>query len=541
MVARKKESIYMQRWLSFHPYEMPHQSDYYYLELCNEIYKVLGYGEFPDEEIQISEEQKKDLACFIACYFEDVISGPGLWHAFVTQTNELYGTYLPFFDPNPEEYYAEEINPEDIHFLLWYYLSMIFCDDSVISPSFNEWSDHSAQIFEILEREYEVAPESFNLKQFFRLSPGELDFYLLRDKLKWIMLDSWLHYFLGYEMREMTDHLVRGDEDEPLSEETRAAYLYDTADSFILSRHTPLLARRGNEWLAYVLGKDHPLHKSLLEMGEKKSGFYIYMRKQGDKLLFQHIASGTELAVTARSMEVPPNVKPGRSVTFSGFVKWRDEWWFTGAQLVWGEDDKLIRNEQESEESKMLFGKDSAVKREENRQLFQSFMKFNQGKPLAFVENTETAEGFIRDFLAYHNKSKMDSLHKERKDRKIQEADMFPEIKPRTTDSDQIDTETIPGMVYCDPDTGIALVFGHNEMIPDPRNKWYTDGNAEENVSDGTLIMLESQHISGNWMKYLASNYDLPGLEFPGLGGRELLVDNLDFMLRFWKREGYYG
>jgi hypothetical protein len=541
MVAKKKESIYMQRWLSFHPYEMPHQSDYYYLKLCNEIYKVLEYDEFPDEEIQISDEQKKDLACFIACYFEDVISGPGLWHAFVTQTNELYGSYLPFFDPDPEEYYPEEINPEDIHFLLWYYLSMIFRNDSVISPSINEWSDHSEQIFEILEREYEVAPESFNLKQFFRLSTGKLDFYLLRDKLKWIMLDSWLHYFLGYELREMTDHLLRGDEEEPLSEENRAAYLYDTADSFILSRHTPLLARRGNEWLAYALGKDHPLHESLLGMGEKRSGFFFYMGKQGDNLLFQHIASGTELAVTARSMEVPPNVEPGRSVTSSGFVKWKDEWWFTGAQLVWGEDEEMIKNEQESAKSKMLFGKDPAVKKEENRQLFQSFIKFNQGKPLSFVENTETARSFIRNFLAYHNKSIMDSLQKEHKGRAIEEADMIPEIKPRTTDSDLIDAETIPGMVYCDPDTGIALVFGHNDLIPDPRNKWYRGDHAEENNSDGTLMMLESQHISGNWMKYLISNYDLPGLEFPGLSGRDLLMDNLDFMLRFWKREGYYG
>lgn len=531
----------MQRWLSFHPYPAPQQSDYYYLKLCNEIYKVLEYGDFPNEELHISEEQKKDLACFITCYFEDVISGPGLWHAFITQANELYGIYLPFFEPDPYEYYTEEINPEDIHFLLWYYLSMIFRADSVISPSIYEWSEHSEQIFEILEREYEVAPESFNLKQFFRLSPGKLDFYLLRDKLKWIMLDSWLHYFLGYELREMIDHLFKGNEDEPLPEETQAGYLYDTADSFILSRHTPLLARRGNEWLAYAFGKDHPLHEFLLEMGEKKSGFYIYMGKQGDNLLFQHIASGTELAVTARSMEVPPNVKPGRSVTYCGFVKWRNEWWFSGAQLSWGEDEEMIKNEQESEESKMLFGKDPAVMREENRQLYQSFMKFNQGKPLAFVKNMETAKGFIRDFLAYHNKSIMDSQHKEHKDREIEEVDMIPEIKPRTKDSDKIDTKTIPGMVYCDPDTGIALAFGHNELIPDPRNKWYRGDHAEGNNSDGTFSMLESQLISGNWMKYLVSNYDLPGLGFPGLSGQVLLMDNIDFMLRFWKREGYFG
>jgi hypothetical protein len=541
MMARKKESIYMQRWLSFHPYPAPQQSDYYYLKLCNEIYKVLEYGEFPDEEIQISDEQKKDLACFITCYFEDVISGPGLWHAFITQVKELYGTYLPFFDPDPEEYYAEEINPEDIHFLLWYYLSMIFRDDSVISPSIYEWSEHSEQIFEILEREYEEAPESFNLKQFFRLSPGELDFYLVRDKLKWIMLDSWLHFFQGQELREMTEHMFRGDEDDPVPEEARAGYLYDTADSFILMKHTPLLARRGNEWMAYTLGKDHPLHESLLEMGEKKSGFFFYMGKQGDNLLFQHIASGTELSATTKSMEVPPDVKPGRSVTYSGFVKWRNEWWFSGAQLAWGEDNELIRNEKESEESGMLFGKNPAVKRKENGEIYKSFMKFNQGNPMAFVENSRAAEEFIQDFLAHHNKSLMKSLQTRSKGRKIFEPNLIPEIEQRIPDSEHSEIETIPGMLYCDPDTGIELVFGHNDLIPDPRNKWHTADPTEEDLADGTLRMLESKHISGNWMKYLVSNYDLPGLGFPGLSGQVLLMDNIDFMLRFWKREGYFG
>jgi len=38
----------------------------------------------------------------------------------------------------------------------------------------------------------------------------------------------------------------------------------------------------------------------------------------------------------------------------------------------------------------MLFGKDPVVHREENRQLYRSFLKFNKGKPLAFVESEET-------------------------------------------------------------------------------------------------------------------------------------------------------
>ncbi len=58
----------MQRWLSFHFYNASQQSDYYYLKLCNEIYNRLRDDDFPDEEIAISDEQKKNLACFITSY-----------------------------------------------------------------------------------------------------------------------------------------------------------------------------------------------------------------------------------------------------------------------------------------------------------------------------------------------------------------------------------------------------------------------------------------------------------------------------------------
>ncbi|KKK97483.1 hypothetical protein LCGC14_2652320, partial [marine sediment metagenome] len=192
----------MQKWLSFHHYSSPQQSDFYYLKLCNEIFSKLEDDDFPDEELSLSMEEKKNLACFITGYFEDVISGPGLWKAFNTQVYELYGTYLPFFDPDPEKYYPEEINPEDIHFLLWYYISMVRDNDTIISPTIYEWSERPEEIFEILEREYESAPENLKLKQFLTLSPNEDDYIEINLRMRWIMIDSWLHHFLGKEFDE---------------------------------------------------------------------------------------------------------------------------------------------------------------------------------------------------------------------------------------------------------------------------------------------------------------------------------------------------
>jgi len=543
----------MQRWLSFHPYNRAQHCDHYYLKLCKEIYDLFRDENFPDDELAISDEEKMDLACFLVCYFEDVISGPGLWRAFTIQVNKFYGKFLPFFDLDPDEYYPDEINPEDIYFLMWYYLSMVHCNDQLISPMIYERLDQSERIFEILEREYEAAPNNYKLKQLLHVIPEEYDFYIIREKLKWIMLDSWLHHFLGEKFMDLNKDLLPGERNEPIPEETRSLYLMDAMDSYIHLTYTPLLARQGKEWLAYILGKDHPLFRPLLEMGEKKSGFYLYLGKEGDHQLFRYIATGTELRVHAGSMEVPDGSKPGRSIMYGGFVKWKDKWWFTGAQLVWGEDDNLIRNEQESEESKRLF-KDPAVQKEENRQIFNSFLNFNKGTPLAFVENVEAAKVFIRDLLVFHDRSTRRSARWGQKGRrkpgrgvgedfehKIPEPDVVTIDSIPGDDADEVDTTTIPGMIYCDPETGIELVFGYNDLIPDSRNTWYAeDGNGEDRAG-AAMMMMESQYISGNWMKYLVSSYDLPGLDFPGPDGQDLLLDNLDFMLRFWKRKDYYG
>ncbi len=526
----------MQRWLSFHHYSTPQQSDFYYLRLCNEIFSILRYDDFPDDELTLSEEEKKQLACFITAYFEDVISGPGLWRAFITQVDELYGTWLPFFDS--DEYYPDEINHEDLSFLLWYFLSMILGDKNIISPIISKWSEMPEEIFGILEREYESAPENLKLKQFLNISPNEEDYHELNVRMRWIMTDSWLHHFVGKEYDEIAAEIFSEEEGEPMPEDAREPFLYDSLDTFIHSTLTPLLARKGKEWLAYTLGEDHPLFEPVLGMVEKKSGYYLFMGREGEDLLYKHIATGRELKVSSRSMQLPTDIEPGKSVSLSGFVQWKGEWWLSGAQLELGFDTDQIREEEESEESKKLFGKDQAVQREENRQLHASFLKFNRGKQLAFIESEEEANRFIREFLEYHNRFMKRSVRRRQKNRKLPEQEMIREISYDKTEHGP--EEATPGMIFSDPDMGIELAFGYNGLIPDVRNPWFEEFESDGKHADDAIMLLESDYISGKWMHYLLANYDLPGIEFPGPSGRELLMDNLDFMLRFWKREDYF-
>jgi hypothetical protein len=271
-----------------------------------------------------------------------------------------------------------------------------------------------------------------------------------------------------------------------------------------------------------------------VEIGDKKMGYYLFMGTENGKLLFRHIATGKVLEVTTESMVLPKGLEAGKSISFAGFVKWRDEWWFSGAQLAWGYNADLIRKEKESERSRMLFGEDQDVNKAHLEQQYASFLEFNKGKPLAFVESEEEAGNFIRDFLLFHNQS-LDAPAGEKKKARERIMEAGLPIRP-VENSSHGGAEPVPGMIFFSQGSGIQTAFGLNDLVPDPDNRWYR----EEDAGEEAMRLLYSHFISGDWMHYLAENYDFPGLDFPGLGGKELLMENLDFMLRFWKRKGYY-
>jgi hypothetical protein len=545
-MAKKKERIYMDRWLFYHPYRTPVPSDFYYLRLCNEAYSLMEDGAHPEFADLLAREEVENLACFIVCYFEDVISGAGLWRAFTAQVYELYGTYLPFYDLNPDDYYPDEINIEDISFLIWYFISMTHYDENTISPEILEWSDLSFRIFDVFDREYEQATENPKLKEYYKVGPGENSFFVLKDKMRWIMVDSWLLHFQRKELADLINEDSRFQNEDGESEENRKLYLYDIVDSYILSTCTTLLARQGKDWLAYIQGKDHPLFKEILGRSEKKSGYYFFMGMENENLLFQHIASEKVLKVSSMSMDVPEDLEPGKSISFAGFVRWKDEWWFSGTTASWGYDADLVSREQNSETSRMLFGEDPVLRKSKNEQLYASFLKFNDGKPIVFVESEEKAHIFVRDYLVFHNESLDIPASEKREGReRILKNELL--LSP-DRDAFHGDTGLVPGMIFFNRESGIQMAFGLNDLVPDPDNTSYRENStvdvpeSESDTGSGheAMRLLYSSYISGDWMQYLVKNYDIPGLDFPGEGGRELLMDNLDFMMRFWKRKNYY-
>ena len=104
-----KKVIFTQEWIALHPYEKADETDLYYTELANEIYHALDEACYTHNFKNMDEA--KQLALSIAGYFEDVISGTGIWKTFTEECKQRYGTYIPFYEKESIYELLFSINP----------------------------------------------------------------------------------------------------------------------------------------------------------------------------------------------------------------------------------------------------------------------------------------------------------------------------------------------------------------------------------------------------------------------------------------------
>ena len=106
----------MQAWLDAHGRAKVVNTDKWYLDFANQLLPLVAdsfiYGG------REWEEDQKRVALTCALYLEDCVADGGNWRQFIHWHRKSYGRYLPFYALT-EEYLPDEINREDVVFLLW--------------------------------------------------------------------------------------------------------------------------------------------------------------------------------------------------------------------------------------------------------------------------------------------------------------------------------------------------------------------------------------------------------------------------------------
>ena len=380
--------IYIKDWMATKPYKNQTNTDLFYLEVSN---KVLDAVKDSHSEFLLNfmdEESIKDFSKFMTSYFEDKISNLNLFNAFVSLNNEIYSKDLPFYKTN--NYIKEEINIEDIQFLIWYFINLQK-QDTFINPFSEEIKGLAGAVFKVLDEEYEYAPENEQMAKYFTLNDSEkLD--EVRYFMDKIFTKTYLFgYDTGLELYMRSAHLKNG--------ESKNFQLYKALrDNFIINYPTKLLALRANKWAVAVLGNDSKKYEDIANLGENAQTSFIYRGESDEFLQMEQISSGKILEISKENFLDYKQLKEGM-ILYAGVNAWKGKYIFTGVVNVIHHDEKAIEKAKEDYIAKNILRTEQEKQEdlEELKAQEKIFLELNDNKPYLITSPKEAIE-FINNF-----------------------------------------------------------------------------------------------------------------------------------------------
>ena len=388
-------------------------------------------------------------------------------------------------------------------------------------------------IFELLDGEYEYAPENKMLKTFYTIDENETDFYVVRNLIEIILTQTYLFFpdtALKQKLKEI--ELIKRNKDD----ENLLMYLRDNLDSFLHSSYTRILSLRGKEWASEILGSEHALSADLLNMTERIAGFFLYKGQDNTDIFLEHISTGKEFKLLKKSYDHHLNLKQIDTILFLGIVRWRKEWWFSGVSTQIDYNANIVLKEKNSLESRMqvnFLDNNTERKKEILKEQLDAFLDFNNGSPIAFLPSDEI-EGFNKNFINYYNKY-LDISKKERKKamKRMKKNGYFADEENNSSNFSDISDS---GLVFFNSKSGIEIALDVNSAFPIKNNPFY---DAEESEDD-IFHLLMAEDMSAELAMYCINNCKNK-LPFFTEGIGEKYFEDIDFLLRFWKGENYYA
>ena len=441
---RVMKKIYPKKWLELHPYKQTNSVDQYYVGIANEIHKRLYSSTIADAFEE--EENIRYTSLCLAAWFEDVISQTGIWQAFTAECRKRYGAYLPFY-PIKGDYFPDEINLEDIRFLLWHHIQYLCRGISAINPE-NPGIEQTAQeIYGLLAEEYETAPENERMQEFlYHSAMGEEDFFRYREILDWFHYQC---YFNIENVAQYRDEAERLLDDEKITPEMAETLIYATRTSLTFKGRRNLLSLTSPEWLA-LIGKAHPEHQLWGKVKARENSCYLLEKEDDEYLYVKDLCSEDEgeFKITKKSLNLSAirSREVGKSTLICELIYFGNAWWQCGMLLENKYDQKIAEYVDDLTKQK---------EKTNEKATFHDFIKASGGKSFVFCQSQEEISDFLLNKMGYGLKEDLDI--------------------PR------IHTET-GAMLMANSHTGLHIQFKLCECIKSPDNPYYNKEEAEKNA-----------------------------------------------------------
>ena len=441
---RVMKKIYPKKWLELHPYKQTNSVDQYYVGIANEIHKRLYSSTIADAFEE--EENIRYTSLCLAAWFEDVISQTGIWQAFTAECRKRYGAYLPFY-PIKGDYFPDEINLEDIRFLLWHHIQYLCRGISAINPE-NPGIEQTAQeIYGLLAEEYETAPENERMQEFlYHSAMGEEDFFRYREILDWFHYQC---YFNIENVAQCRDEAERLLDDEKITPEMAETLIYATRTSLTFKGRRNLLSLTSPEWLA-LIGKAHPEHQLWGKVKARENSCYLLEKEDDEFLYVKDLCSEDEgeFKITKKSLNLSAirSREAGKSTLICELIYFGNAWWQCGM---------LLENKYNQKMAEYVDDLTKQKEKTNEKATFHDFIKASGGKSFVFCQSQEEISDFLLNKMGYGLKEDLDI--------------------PR------IHTET-GAMLMANPHTGLHIQFKLCECIKSPDNPNYNKEEAEKNA-----------------------------------------------------------
>ncbi len=501
-----KGKIYIQDWKAYKPYNGHSASDLFYLKVANEVNDelIFYFGSIFESDID-----PHLFSCFITSYFEDVISKTRIFDTFRKKHQEMYGKKMPFFDCN-DAYLDDEINPEDIAFLTWYFINTS-SKDRAIHPNIELLLKIANDIIEVFDRHYEYAPENTVLQSCYTLEIKDdfIDqFFEIRKLMEKLFLESYLFIpDIGQRYSEKLEEIKDVEQLEYISQ-----LLYAVTTEFILNQKTRLLHLRSNELVAEYLGKEHPLYTSISSISVMLQGNFVVEEIDNNYLFLNHLASDKKISLVKKSYN-NPTITKNQAINI-GLIRFNNEWIHVGISYNINVSESMIAEERNDFYKSILFNsvfKDEDLIHENLCLQQKAFYRITDEKDYIFLKESEINQ-FLEDL-------KIASSHPERAKKFISEIDK---------------NEENVFTLFFNPKSGIEVLENIQGAFLEENNQFLTKENSK---TDFPYLFL-SDNASIEIVQYCLKQFKNK-IPFFNLNDRDIYLSNLDFSLRFFKPNNY--
>ena len=422
--------------------------------------KIIYDFDVMEGESIVEEGAYEEAAIFLGGWFEDIISQTGLWQVFTSECEKRYGTKLPFFELDGN-YYSDEVNLEDIQFIIWHCLQSRSKDKFVYTPNNQPLRKLSKKIYDFLAIEYPVAPENERLKDFYDFSDPTLNVFIeYRNKIEWFFMNSYINMGCYRDYCEsMEEKIEEFTHNENNDDATIEILLYSHKVETILFGRTPLLGITAPEYMKLLQEHNHADHNApymnidfatnnLYLVEKEEDDYYIFKKLTGDKRHYK--VDKTSLNENTEWLVV------GDTVVTSTLFKYGEYWNHNGA----------MRNYSTSENpglQNIIKEIDLETSGQKEKKSYDDFLEITQGKRIMFFKNPDELSNFVSTKLKYKN----------------------------TLPTDLLKWKDSPVMATVSPKNGLAFLAHISDCVAAPNNPYYNQEHADENA----IALLIGKHI----------------------------------------------